>query len=134
MSSQAPISSVTRTRAEAKASYDRMSRWYDLLAGTSEKKYKDRGLQKLNARAGERVLEIGFGTGECIKTLAQAVGSAGQVCGIDLSPGMLQVARAKISKAGLSANVALTCGDAARLPFAAGFLRCSLHELHAGTV
>jgi demethylmenaquinone methyltransferase/2-methoxy-6-polyprenyl-1,4-benzoquinol methylase len=121
MRSKAPISRVKRTREEAKASYDRMSRWYDLLAGLAERKYKEMGLQKLAVQEGECVLEIGFGTGEMIKELVAAAGKSGKVYGIDLSEGMLKVARAKIDKAGLAGRVALECGDATSLPFDEGF-------------
>ena len=121
MNSKTPISRVTRTKEEAKASYDMMSRWYDLLAGLAEKKYKDMGLVKLNVSEDETVLEIGFGTGQCIKTLAQSVGGSGKVYGIDLSQGMFNVARESISKAGLSGRVELKCGDAAELPFVDSF-------------
>jgi demethylmenaquinone methyltransferase/2-methoxy-6-polyprenyl-1,4-benzoquinol methylase len=98
-----------------------MSGYYDLLAGLAEKKYKDLGLAKLNVKEGETVLEIGFGTGYCIKALAQSVGASGMVFGIDLSEGMLNVAQAKVSEAGLSGSVELRCGDATKLPFENSF-------------
>ncbi len=121
MSSEAPISRVTRTKEEAKASYDGMSGYYDLLAGLAEKKYKEMGLYKLNVKEGETVLEIGFGTGQCIKALAQSIGHSGKVYGIDLSEGMFNVAQARVSKAGLSGSVELKCGDATKLPFKDNF-------------
>jgi demethylmenaquinone methyltransferase/2-methoxy-6-polyprenyl-1,4-benzoquinol methylase len=112
---------VTTTREETKASYDMMAGWYDLLAGAAEKKYKEMGLHKLNVREGECVLEIGFGTGQCVKALGQSVGNSGKVYGIDLSEGMFNVARARVGKAGLSGSVNLICGDAARLPYEDNF-------------
>ena len=107
------------SRQEAKANYDRMSRWYDLFV-RFERKYKEAGLRKLHVGEGETVIEIGFGTGHCIVDLAQAAGDRGRVYGIDISEGMCNVAQARVKKAGLSQKVSLHCGDAAGLPFEAG--------------
>ena len=115
------ISRVTRSKEEAKASYDRMSRWYDTLAGRFEKKHRDVALQKLSAKEGELILEIGFGTGHCILALVYSVGRSGKVYGIDISEGMRNITQARIEEAGLAERVELKCGDAAQLPFEPGF-------------
>lgn len=115
-----PVTRVIRSKEEARANYNRMSRWYDLVAGSTEKKYRDIGLQKLAAQPGERILEIGFGTGHCVLALAQAVGETGQVCGIDLSDGMLAITQERLRQAGLLERVDLRVGDAAHLPFTEG--------------
>lgn len=111
------ISRVTRSKAQAKATYDRLSRWYDKLTGWSEKKAEEIGLKKLDAREGERTLEIGFGTGRCLKVIAESVGLSGELCGIDISEGMGRIARQRLTEAGLADRADLRCGDATQLPF-----------------
>ena len=114
---QASIKRVNRSKAAARASYNRLSRWYDVIAGSTEKKYRDWGLEKLSARLGERILEIGFGTGHCLVALAKAVGSTGQVIGLDISDGMLAVAQQRLQTEKLSDRAILHLGDAANLNF-----------------
>jgi ubiquinone/menaquinone biosynthesis C-methylase UbiE len=121
MEKEAQISRVTRSKEKAKASYDKMSRWYDTLAGSSEWKYTERGLQKLGAEEGETLLEIGFGTGHALLALAQSVADSGKVYGIDISEGMLNITQARIREVGLSERVELKLGDAAKLPFEENF-------------
>jgi ubiquinone/menaquinone biosynthesis C-methylase UbiE len=119
--SEMQTSRVTRSKEEARTNYDKMSRWYDTLAGGSENKLTDSGLQKLGVQKGEKVLEIGFGTGHAILALARAVSELGHVYGIDISEGMLNVTQERVRQAGLSGRVDLRRGDAAQLPFESGF-------------
>jgi ubiquinone/menaquinone biosynthesis C-methylase UbiE len=109
---------VTRTKAQAKESYDRMSPFYDYFAGIFERNYRNRALKRLNITAGETVLEVGFGTGHCLKQMAEAVGEEGKVYGIDLSSGMLAASKRRLEKAGLWNRVELTCDDALKMPYA----------------
>lgn len=108
---------VPRTKAQAQASYDRMSRSYDLFAGAFEKRLRNLALARLAVAEGEAVLEIGFGTGHSLMQIARAVGEQGNANGVDLSPGMLDVTRRRLTKVGLAGRVALHCGDAADLPY-----------------
>lgn len=108
---------VNRSREAARQSYNRLSRWYDLVAGSTEKKYRDWGLGKLSAQPGERILEIGFGTGHCLVALAKAVGSTGHVTGVDISDGMLAIARRRLQQDGVSERVDLHLDDVTQLDF-----------------
>ena len=117
--SQPEVLRVLNTKAETKAFYNKISNVYDLLADQSEEPIRRAGLEKLNARPGEKVLEIGCGTGHCLVALAQAVGDAGKIYGIDLSDEMLKIARENLEKEGLADRVELICEDAGKLPYAA---------------
>jgi ubiquinone/menaquinone biosynthesis C-methylase UbiE len=68
-------------------------------------------------RPGEQVLDVACGPGIVTHALAAAVGPGGRVVGLDLSPDMLAVARARAGR-GDAAPIEWREGDAARLPFA----------------
>jgi ubiquinone/menaquinone biosynthesis C-methylase UbiE len=105
------------TREQTQQNYDRMSRWYDLFAG-SEKKFTETGMQILGVKEGEYVLEIGFGTGASLVTFAQQAGRSGLVTGVELSPGMIEVARKRMQTESKERNAQLIRGDGTLLPFA----------------
>lgn len=108
---------VPRSKREAKRFYDRISRIYDRMTGSFERKYAELALRQLSIEEGEAVLEVGFGSGHCIKRIAESAGTTGKACGLDISSGMLQVTRRKLGKAGLQKRVCLCLGDAANLPY-----------------
>ncbi|HUX47556.1 MAG TPA: methyltransferase domain-containing protein [Dehalococcoidia bacterium] len=108
---------VTRTKEEAKRSYNRISRYYDYLTGAFERKYAEMALERLSVSEGETVLEIGFGTGHCLKRITESVGPKGKAYGIDISTGMMEISKERLEKADLEDRVKLFCGDAANLPF-----------------
>ena len=111
------ISPVTRSKKQARDNYNRLSGWYDWIAG-SEDRYRQKGVLALNLQPAERLLEIGFGTGSCLLDFGRQVGPDGWVCGIDLSDGMAAVADQRTFKAGLGERVSVLLGDAVELPFA----------------
>ncbi len=108
---------VSRSKEQAKKSYDKISRFYDLLVGMFEKKYRNMALERLSIYEGETVLEVGFGTGHCLEQIAKSTGEAGKAYGIDISSGMLEVTRKRLEKVNLIDRVELYCGDAMDLPY-----------------
>ncbi|HTY61384.1 MAG TPA: STAS/SEC14 domain-containing protein [Acidobacteriota bacterium] len=116
---QEPVLRVFQSRAQTKAFYNKISRFYDALSDRSEAPVRKAGLDLLRPRAGERILEIGFGTGHTLAVLAKAIGSAGMVYGLDLSDQMVRLAKKDLAEAGLLEKARLRCGDAVRLPYAA---------------
>ncbi len=112
------IERVPRTEQEAAESYTRLSKWYDRLGRSSEWPYIAQGLRLLNVQPGEHVLEVGFGTGHGLVALAQAAGSTGQVVGIDLAMGMIEVARERLRQETMLDTVVLHRGSALHLPYA----------------
>lgn len=80
-----------------RSTYDGRARWYDaivrLLSFGGDREYRRRAVEALRLRPGQRVLDVGCGTGLNFRLLADAVGPTGLVVGTDLSREMLRQAR-----------------------------------------
>jgi ubiquinone/menaquinone biosynthesis C-methylase UbiE len=116
-----PVESVNRSKADARHSYDRLSRWYDLLAAPAEREFWQAGLRKLNLQPDEYALEIGFGTGQALLSMAEAVGPQGKIYGVDISEKMNKITQTRVNKAGLEGRVELVCSDGDCLPLGEKF-------------
>ncbi len=108
---------MSDTHESNRAFYDRISAAYDLIADGNERAARLKALELLALEPGERVLEIGFGTGNELADMAASVGSGGLVSGVDISPGMLAVAERKIAGTPSAKGVSLQVADARMLPF-----------------
>jgi SAM-dependent methyltransferase len=72
-------------------------------------------LSAANAQSGERVLDIGCGTGGTTAALAKAVGPTGHVLGVDISAPLVEAARGQKLD-----NATFEVADATSFPFQAG--------------
>lgn len=80
--------------------YRSMAREYDASCGRVEP-LRALAIQSLALQPGERVLDIACGTGSTVVTLARQVGPTGHVLGIEQCPEMADIARQRLSDAGI---------------------------------
>jgi ubiquinone/menaquinone biosynthesis C-methylase UbiE len=74
-------------------------------------------IQVLKLSTGSRGLDAGCGIGLQALLLAETVGPAGHITGLDLSPELLDYAKNIVKKAGLSDRISFREGDVNELPF-----------------
>jgi ubiquinone/menaquinone biosynthesis C-methylase UbiE len=95
--------------------YDEIAAAYDRVMGRWARQDIPALLSAANVRPGSRVLDVATGTGEVALAVAAAVGRSGSVVGVDLSFGMLMVARQKTAELRVPFVVmdaqALACSD-----------------------
>lgn len=89
---------------------------YDEFFGQVTRLYIPALLQAVRLRGGQSVLDVATGTGIAAEAAQAAVGPTGQVTGGDVSPNMLDIARARLA----DLPVRFQHFDAHDLPFAGG--------------
>ncbi len=82
-------------------SLDILSDYYDHFTFTEKSKFRRRQIELMDLCKGEKVLEVGCGTGILSILAKTAVGESGEVEGIDIAPKMISKAQQKASKANL---------------------------------
>ncbi len=103
-------------RAASIAKYRRRAAGYDRTCGPTWP-IRERAISALGLRPGQKVLDVGCGTGLSLALLRERVGDEGRVYGIDQSPEMAELARARIAQAGWrNVELLLSAAQSASLP------------------
>nr|WP_239157598.1 methyltransferase domain-containing protein [Streptomyces sp. SID13726] len=113
----ARFAALVATRAQATTTRafftSRAATWEERFA-VDTPRYAE-AVSRMQLRPGQRVLDVGCGSGRAMDALRDAVGASGVVLGADLTPAMLTAA-ARLGRTGL------LLADACRLPLPAGAL------------
>ena len=96
---------LRRVFDDSAADYERVER---MLALGSGQRYRYQALQRAGIAVGDRVLDVGIGTGMVAREALKLIGPQGQLVGVDPSPGMM-------AQVGLP-GVELVRGQAEALP------------------
>jgi len=93
--------------------YDKLAKVYDIIFGPTLHPGRLRAIERMDIQSGERVLEVGVGTGINLSLYPKNC----SVTGIDFSESMLEIARERAERKD-TRNVRLLQMDAADLKFA----------------
>ena len=112
-------------RDEASAAKGRLVRLYDEIAATYGTAldmfdvFARALVAATHLQRGDRVLDVGCGLGACLRPALEAVGEAGFVLGIDLSPAMVAQLSQELQRDRVS-NAEVQVGDAEHMDFPGG--------------
>ncbi len=104
---------VKMSEPETSAQYDVWSKFYDNTFGALVHRRQTRAIAELRIKPGDRVLDLGVGTGLSLTKYP----TDANVVGVDLSGGMLRKAKDKLDADGLH-HAELVQADAMHTPFA----------------
>ncbi|HKR21515.1 MAG TPA: class I SAM-dependent methyltransferase [Pyrinomonadaceae bacterium] len=113
------MSNLEEAKQKAAHTYNAASDHYDHPANTFWERYGRRTIERLQLKAGAKVLDVCCGSGASALPEAETVGPTGSVTGVDLAHNLLELARAKARQRQL-ANVHFETGDMTNLRFANG--------------
>lgn len=103
--------------ADAERARDLAARLERRAKAEDEVAARDTYLGLLDIAAGERVLDVGCGSGAVTREIARRVGSRGLAIGVDTSPALLAIARELARGTACGDRVEFREGNALRLPF-----------------
>ena len=99
--------------------FDTISKEYDglnrVISFGIDVKWRKKVVDIVTKKQPENILDIATGTGDLAINLVQT--KASKITGLDISNGMLEVGRQKISKKGLDDTIEMVLGDSENLPF-----------------
>ncbi len=133
------LETLSAIEAQTKAEYDRVAEeiydaaidWQFAAFREDENTVRDGMVDLLGLGAGDRVLEVGCGTGRDSFRLARRLDSSGAVFMQDLSPGMVHACVGRMHRdtgaQGVRCALEYSVSNATRLPFAADFFDAVFH-------
>jgi ubiquinone/menaquinone biosynthesis C-methylase UbiE len=104
------------TDADASGKSKALAAYLDTVAGVLAE-HKRSSIDAMGLRPGDAGLDVGCGTGDEVRLIAERVGSSGRAVGVDVSGDLLATARER-TPAGMAAEFVVA--DAHTLPFADG--------------
>jgi len=112
-------SSDQSKKEQVEQMFDTISKDYDglnrIISFGIDVKWRKKVIRLIKERDPKQILDIATGTGDLIISLAES--EAEQLIGLDLSDGMLEIGRQKISKKDLDGRIEMIQGDSEAIPF-----------------
>lgn len=105
---------------QVKEMFDSIAPAYDFMNRAMtfgiDKLWRAKAVRMIKAHTPSTILDVATGTGDLAIKLARSL-SINKITGIDLSEGMIEIGRRKVTEANLDNVISFTTGDCLNLPF-----------------
>ncbi len=103
---------ITQMFDNISGDYDNLNR---VISFGIDVKWRQRVVNILKAKKPKTILDIATGTGDLAINLVKT--GADRIVGLDISPGMLEVGKKKVTQKNLNDTIEMVVGDSENLPF-----------------